>query len=224
MTRNPQVKYYNLAQDHSSAGPGLEIVNLDSLQKGVFLPNGKPWTGLSAFPGWPDGYLVGNRGPWQFPRYDEVPQIVVDKKYGKTLKDLAGKHPFFIVSTPMKEVMETYEPGSCEFVRCDSRTALGEPARETWLCSVTRVLYGAVDEESSVDLICRQAENGKPIYSLRSLSGRYALKKSVVGESGIFRLAESFSAVFCNEDFKKQCIKFKLKGLDFYEKAFRIED
>ncbi len=224
MTSSAQVKYYALGQNYSGAGPGFEIVNLDSLQNGVSLPNGKPWNGLSAFPSWPDGYLVGSQGPWRFPRYDEVPRIVVDKKYGKALKDLASRHPFFIVSTPMKEVMEAYDPGSCEFVLCESLTALGEPARETWLCSVTRVFYGAVDERSSIDLICGQAENGKPIYSLRLLSGRYALKRSVVGCSRIFRLAEASGIVFCKFDFKEKCKKSSLNGLDFCELAFKIED
>ena len=152
---------------------------------------GKIGTSLNNWEPWPDGHLV-------LPR------------------DIVRWSHFFLISKVVKDVIETVAPGSCAFVRCETVTSTGEPARETWLCSATTVFLGAVVREESKGLEWRVGPTGKPCFTPRRTDHMdVKLHHEIIGSAHLFRLAENPPNFFCDDVFKDTCKKAGIKGARF---------
>jgi hypothetical protein len=196
--------YYHLSSILFGNGPGWELVNRHTLQRGG--------GGLSPNEPWPDGYLQLPRGPWSIPDYSEAPNFLIDRKMGRSPRDLEVMDGYFFVSAKMKAVFEAVDSSACEFRRCRTYYRSGEEGPETWLCSVTRAFVGAVDIEKS-DVGPVSLVGGLPLFL--SIYPKLTFKPEVIKEAHLFHVAEMSSRVICDQSFKDACKAAGVKGAEF---------
>ena len=196
--------YYEIYPSMFGNGPGWELVNYDTLQKG--------YTGLEPEDAWPDGYLRLPRGPWRIPDYVETPRFLIDKKFGRPPHDIESIDGYFFLSSKLKAVFEAVDPSACEFRRCETYLRSGEAGPETWLCAVTRAFVGAVDIEKS-DVRLMPTADGLPRFS--NAHPKLKFKFEVIGDVHLFRIGELAGAVICDQFFKDACKAATIKGAVF---------
>jgi len=202
-----EARYYEISDDYIHGGAaGWEFVNYRTIQPG--------WHGVNRRDGWPDGYLQMPRGPWLLAELAETPRFVIDRKLGRLPRDLESMDGVFLVSPEMKAVLQAVDPDACEFVRCETFLPSGRPARETWLCAITRAFVGAVDEQASVNLRIGRDIAGQPHYSMGSDTKLHFVRE-IVGNARLFHIAEMAIYVFCDQSVKDACKAAGLKGIRF---------
>jgi hypothetical protein len=194
--------YYELDSRLTSRGPGWEIANIETLQPDK--------AGLGAKAGWPDGLFVLPRGPWTLPEYLEPPHFIFDRKLGHDPRDIESIDGFFFISPKMKAVFEELAPEGCDFRPCTTQYRNGGPGPELWLCSVTQAFRDAIDKEGST---VRFKSTGGYMFSGGGVDLKF--RADVIGGAHVFRLAETASRVFCDEDFKARCKAVGIRGISF---------
>lgn len=192
-------KFYDMGPNFRLGGPpGYEIENENTLSKGLGL--------LCAPP--------GRRG---FPDYPEPPRVVLDKKLGRSPRDLEQCHEYWLISDRMKAVLQAVDPEAFAFVRCEVRFADGKEGPAYWLCDVMRIL-DAVDEVASRLTINIDQTRGQKVYSLRG-GASLVFKEDVVAPAHIFRMAHLEPVIFCDQHLKNACKAAGLKGITFKDAA-----
>jgi hypothetical protein len=206
--KRPVSAFYDIGIDYQGRVRCFQLANGESLQN--------DGNGLLAKVGWPDGYGRLPRHPFRFPDYLEPPRLLFDKKRGRPARDLEGQSPFWYVSREMKDLLERVEPDACEFRKCDTVWASGEPGPEYWLCSVTRLLYGwdVIDFETSQGLAPSTAPNGLLSYNI-SIASKLHFKPEAVGARHLFRIVELGARVYCDQFMKDACKAAGMKGIVF---------
>jgi hypothetical protein len=202
-------RYYIIDESYQGGLPWYKLVNKESLQPGG--------GGLLAKPAWPDGYGILPRHPYRFPEYLETPRLLFEKRTGKGAKDLTNEDGFWYVSRAMKELLERVDPEACEFRKCDTVWASGEPGPEYWLCSVARYLFGrdVIDFETTRGLKVSMQPSGHPSYHGLTLASDLRLRPEAIGSFHLFRLIGLGNYVFCDQFVKDACKEAGLKGLQF---------
>ncbi|MEV5120585.1 DUF1629 domain-containing protein [Stenotrophomonas indicatrix] len=160
--------------------PGIEIANEDKLidpgMNVVSRPDGTP------------------------DQYPERPHLVhVPEKGGmpRDLEELAG---IWIVSEPLKQLLEQVDPEAFAFVACDFSLADGSPGPRYYLGNVLRRL-DALDEAASrvrikLDHNYQTGEDEK-LYSLVG-GASLVFKQDVVGDAHIFRQVRMGAPPICD--------------------------
>ena len=122
-------------------------------------------------------------------QYPERPHLVHVPKKGEMPRDLEELAGIWIVSEPLKQLLEKVDPEAFAFVTCDFSLADGSPGPQYYLGNVLRRI-DALDEVSSrVKIkIDHNYQTGKD-EKLYSLVGGASLvfKQDAVGEAHIFR-------------------------------------
>jgi Protein of unknown function (DUF1629) len=198
--------FYTMNWDLRSWPIGWKFLNYDTLQaghRGIYRPD--PW---------PDGYLQLPRGPWTLPEFVEPPRFLIDSTLGRPVKDLENYDGFFFISPALKAILQMLDPSACQFRVCETVLPSGEPGPELWLCSVTRAFAGAVDVDNSEDVVVGQGSNGLPRLIIWPGS-MLRFRADVIGNAHLFRIAESFSPVYCDQMVKDACKAGGLKGIEF---------
>jgi Immunity protein family (Imm11) len=155
---------------------------------------------------------IGARG---FPAYSEPPRVLIDKKFGRPLRDLEECNGYWLIPDRMKKVLESVDAEGFTFVECEVYLRGGEPGPRYWLCDVVRVL-DAVDEEASRLRIYDEQD-----YKSYSLMGgaNLVFNEHVVGSAHIFRMAYLEPVVICDWALKEACKAAALKGIAFHDAA-----
>jgi len=204
--------YYVVVSDYNAMRAGTEyqdIVNEDTMYKDRFLDRRAA--------GWREVFLVPPSGPWRFPEYVEVPRFLVKQRDGRKRRDFAmvrAGEPW-VVTPAFKTVLESIDPDSCEFRRCDSILPGGQPGPEIWLFSVTRVLQRAVETEGAVELRRHYLRPDALAYRLDSMYSRLSFRSDVIGNAHVFHLGDVSVGVICDDCVKIACKKAGLKGIAF---------
>lgn len=95
----------------------------------------------------------------------ETPRLRYDSRIGDMPDDLeSGLTDYWLVSEPLKQVLEAADPEGFVFALCDFRLEDGTPAAPHYLCEVVRII-DAIDEEASTVKVLTGYPNGK-YYSL----------------------------------------------------------
>nr|WP_301541652.1 DUF1629 domain-containing protein [Xanthomonas euvesicatoria] len=125
----------------------------------------------------------------------ETPRLRYDSRIGDMPDDLdSGFKDYWLVSEPLKQVLEAADPEGFAFALCDFRLEDGTPAAPHYLCEVVRIV-DAIDEEASTVKVLTGYPNGK-YYSLLG-GARLAFRKDVVGAAHVFRTPYTADA-FCD--------------------------
>ncbi|WP_017169375.1 imm11 family protein [Xanthomonas phaseoli] len=140
----------------------------------------------------------GGRGPGlKLENPDAVPFSIADSLPGEDAGLAALKETprdYWLVSEPLKQVLEAADPEGFVFALCDFRLEDGTPAAPHYLCEVVRII-DAIDEEASTVKVLTRYPNGK-YYSLVG-GAKLAFRKDVVGAAHIFRTPYTADA-FCD--------------------------
>jgi hypothetical protein len=210
--------YYVVSGDFTNEEPkGWKIANYDTLRRGG---PGLRGTGLwpdAAIP-WPDAKhlppgRVQLRGPWNFPEYAERPRIIIDPALGRAPSDIEGVD-FSLISAAAKAVIEAVDPPACDYRPCETVFASGEPGPELWLCTVSQVFIGAIDEAKSEGLQPRTSITGTTSYGVRPIH-KIWLHAELLKSAHLFRLFEIHNRPVCDETFRRACAEAGLTGILF---------
>jgi hypothetical protein len=126
-------------------------------------------------------------------------------------------HAYWVVSDPMKSVLETLDPEGVTFVRCETRHPDGSAGPTCWLCDVIRVL-DAVDEQRSRVKIEYDPTGSHKRYDLMGGADLF-FREEIVGAAHIFRLRFLLPKIICDQSMKDVCKDAGLKGIGFREAA-----
>ncbi|WDJ96664.1 DUF1629 domain-containing protein [Xanthomonas campestris pv. incanae] len=125
----------------------------------------------------------------------ETPRLRYDSRIGDMPDDLdSGFKDYWLVSEPLKQVLEAADPEGFAFALCDFRLEDGTPGEPHYLCEVVRII-DAIDEETSTVTVLTGYPNGK-YYSLVG-GAKLAFRKDVVGTAHAFRTPYTADA-FCD--------------------------
>lgn len=144
--------------------------------------------------------------------YPERPLFLFDRKIGRPPRDLEGYVGHWLLSDPMKEVLEAVDRHAFAFTSCDVRLPGGEPGPHRWLCTVLRVLDALDDEASQVKI---DEARGRKFYMLNPGMTRLVFRDDVVGAGHIFRMAYRESVIICDQTMKDACQGADLTGVLF---------
>ncbi|MBO9757030.1 imm11 family protein [Xanthomonas phaseoli] len=170
-------EFYILRSDMGGGGrgPGLKLENPDAV----------PFSIADSLPGEDAGLAA----------LKETPRLRYDSRIGDMPDDLeSGLTDYWLVSEPLKQVLEAADPEGFVFALCDFRLEDGTPAAPHYLCEVVRII-DAIDEEASTVKVLTRYPNGK-YYSLVG-GAKLAFRKDVVGAAHIFRTPYTADA-FCD--------------------------
>ncbi|USJ02926.1 DUF1629 domain-containing protein [Xanthomonas prunicola] len=125
----------------------------------------------------------------------ETPRLRYDSRIGDMPNDMHdGFKDYWLVSEPLKLVLETADPEGFAFALCDFRLEDGTPGAPHYLCEVVRII-DAIDEEASTVKVLTGYPNGK--YYRVAGGANFAFRKEVVGSAHIFRTPYTSDA-FCD--------------------------
>ncbi|MCC8536329.1 imm11 family protein [Xanthomonas axonopodis pv. poinsettiicola] len=125
----------------------------------------------------------------------ETPRLRYDSGLGDMPNAMHnGFKGYWLVSEPLKQVLETADPDGFAFALCDFRLEDGSPAAPHYLCEVVRII-DAIDEQASTVKVLSGYPNGK-YYSLLG-GARLAFRKDVIGTGHVFRTPHTADA-FCD--------------------------
>ncbi|WP_349811172.1 imm11 family protein [Xanthomonas dyei] len=170
-------EFYILRSDMGGGGrgPGLKLDNPDAV----------PFSIADSMPG-EDGGLAALK---------ETPRLRYDSRIGDMPDDLeSGLTDYWLVSEPLKLILEAADPEGFAFALCDFRLEDGTPGAPHYLCEVVRII-DAIDEEASTVKVLAGYPNGK-YYSLVG-GAELAFRKDVVGAAHVFRTPHTADA-FCD--------------------------
>jgi len=190
-------KFYAISPDYRRGGiAGFRIENREKLLQGL-LVLGPP---------------SGRRG---FPDYPEPPRVLIDKKIGRPLRDIEQCSGYWLISDPMKAVLEEVDREAFAFVQCEVQRPPGESEPGYWLCDVIRIL-DALDESASDVKI--YDENGIKTYSLLG-AHKLVFNEATVGSAHAFRMSVRDPLVICDQQVKDACGAAGVKGAYFRDAA-----
>ncbi|MCC4605386.1 DUF1629 domain-containing protein [Xanthomonas campestris pv. badrii] len=125
----------------------------------------------------------------------ETPRLRYDSRIGDMPNDMhSGFKSYWLVSEPLKQVLEAADPKGFAFALCDFRLEDGTPGAPHYLCEVVRII-DAIDEEASTVKILTGYRNGKH-YSVAG-GAEFGFRKDVVGAAHVFRTPYTSDA-FCD--------------------------
>jgi hypothetical protein len=204
--------YYDMDYDFAGGSPGWKFLNNDTLQK--------DHKGITPVPPWPNGVTTSpNAGPWRFPDFVEKPRFLFDKKFGRAPRDLENIDGFWMVSAPMKAVLEATDPEACEFRACETVLRSGRPGPERWLCAVTRAFFDSVDLKATEGLTVGRYPNGATNY-MKTVLTKLRFNPEVVGTAHLFHAVEiSSRLVYCDQVIKDACEAAGVMGVRFCDTA-----
>lgn len=125
-----------------------------------------------------------------------TPRLRYDPRLGDMPKDLqSGVADYWLVSEPLKQLLQAVDPDGFAFVECDFHLEDGTQAPPHYFCEVTRVI-------DAIDLACSEVKvltEGYPNGKYYSVSGgaRLAFDTSVVGTAHVF-MTPYTADVFCD--------------------------
>ncbi|MCC4622681.1 DUF1629 domain-containing protein [Xanthomonas cassavae CFBP 4642] len=170
-------EFYLLRSDMRGGGrgPGLKLENPDAVPFSIAYSQPGEDTGLAAL--------------------KETPRLRYDSRIGDMPNDLeSGLTDYWLVSEPLKLILEAADPEGFAFALCDFRLEDGTPAAPHYLCEVVRII-DAIDEEASSVKVLTGYRNGKH-YSVAG-GADFAFRKDVIGAAHIFRTPYTSDA-FCD--------------------------
>ncbi|CEE42294.1 DUF1629 domain-containing protein [Xanthomonas citri pv. citri] len=180
-------EFYILRPDMRGGGrgPGVKLENEDAV----------PFSIAYSLPG-EDAGLAALKEP---------PRVRYDSHIGDMPNDLeSGLKDYWLVSEPLKQLLEAADPEGFAFALCDFRLEDGTPAAPHYLCEVVRII-DAIDEEASTIKVLAGHRNGK-YYSLRG-GAELAFKKEVIGAAHVFRTPYTADA-FCDRSLRDTLIEY----------------
>ncbi|QJD68024.1 DUF1629 domain-containing protein [Xanthomonas campestris pv. badrii] len=125
----------------------------------------------------------------------ETPRLRYDSRIGDMPDDLdSGFKGYWLVSEPLKQLLEAVDPEGFAFALCDFRLEDGTPGAPHYLCEVVRII-DAIDEEASTVKVLTGYPNGK-YYSVMG-GAELAFRKDVVGPAHVFMTPYTANA-FCD--------------------------
>jgi len=134
----------------------------------------------------------------------ETPRLRYDSRIGDMPNDMhSGFKDYWLVSEPLKQVLQSVDPDGFAFVRCSFLLEDGSEAPSHYLCEVVRML-DAIDEAASTVKVLTGYPNGK-YYSLAG-GANLAFKNDVIGDAHVFRTPYS-SEAFCDRFFRDALIE-----------------
>ncbi|PPU75290.1 MULTISPECIES: imm11 family protein [Xanthomonas] len=169
-------EFYILRPDmRSGRGPGVKLENEDSV----------PFPIADSLPGEDAGLAA----------LQETPRLRYDSRIGDMPNDLeSGLKGYWLVSEPLKQLLQSIDPEGFAFAPCDFRLEDGSPAAPHYLCEVVRIIE-AIDEGASKVKILTGYQHGKH-YSLTG-GGQLAFKADAIEDAHIFRTPYT-SVAFCD--------------------------
>ncbi|CAH2709012.1 DUF1629 domain-containing protein [Xanthomonas campestris pv. nigromaculans] len=125
----------------------------------------------------------------------ETPRLRYDSRIGDMPNDMhSGFKRYWLVSEPLKLILEAADPEGFAFALCDFRLEDGTPGAPHYLCEVVRIIE-AIDEEASNVKVLTGYRNGK-YYDITG-GAEFAFNKDVIGTAHIFRTPYTADA-FCD--------------------------
>lgn len=174
----PKGMFYVLSPDMGAPGRGhgVELENEEEIPWPVFM-----------------GDPVGSGG---LTSLKAVPRLRYNSQIGDMPSDLhGGFNGYWLVSQPLKDVLEKADAEGFSFARCTFKLEDGSEGEPHYLCEVKRIL-DAVDEEASSVKVLGGYPNGK-YYSL-SGGAKLSFKAAEVGAAHVFMDIHSGSRVYCD--------------------------
>ncbi|MCC4605892.1 imm11 family protein [Xanthomonas campestris] len=177
-------EFYILEPDmRGGRGPGVEFENEEAVPFPIYMSQPSERGGLAEL--------------------KEAPRLRYDSRVGDMPNDLeSGFKGYWLVSEPLKQVMQSMDPDGFAFVRCSFLLEDGTEAPPHYLCEVVRIL-DAIDEAASTVKVLTGYPNGK--YYRLAGGANLAFKKEVIGAAHIFRTPYS-SEAFCDRVFRDALI------------------
>ncbi len=183
------IKFYRMSHNYRRGGrPGFRLENRDTIGRYLSYPKTDPH------------YL----------EYPEKPHFLLDKKLGRPPHDLDDYAGHWLVSDPMKAVLEEVDRDAFAFAPCDVQLPDGTPGPHRWLCTVVRELDALDDEASQVKI---DQDRGQKFYMLNTAKC-LVFRDDVVGAAHIFRAAH-IGLIICDQAMKDACQLADLKGILF---------
>ncbi len=124
-----------------------------------------------------------------------TPRLRYDSGIGDMPNDMhSGFKDYWLVSEPLKQVLQSVDPDGFAFVLCSFLLEDGSEAPPHYLCEVVRML-DAIDEAASKVKILTGYPNGK-FYRVAG-GASFAFKKELIGTAHVFRTPYTADA-FCD--------------------------
>jgi len=192
---NEKQTFYQISPDFGRIrrGIGIEIENLGKITRG--------------------NSLTAGPGRWGVPDYSEPPLFRLDSTRGRPLRDLELYHAFWLISEPAKIYFSELDPEAFSFLECTVITNAREPGPRHWLCDVTRVIPGVIDEEKS-NVTPKPSRVGI-LYDIPPARAKVVMRPEVVGAAHFFRISYFNREAFCDQQAKDKCKLMGLKGIRF---------
>lgn len=179
-------EFYILMPDMRGGGRGhgVEFDNEDSVPFPVYLSEPSERGGLAEL--------------------KEIPRLRYDSRIGDMPNDMQnGFKDYWLVSEPLKQVLQCADPDGFAFARCSFLLEDGSEAPPHYLCEVVRML-DAIDEAASTVKVLTGYPNGK-FYRLAG-GADLAFKKEVIGNAHVFRTPYA-SEAFCDRTLRDTLIQ-----------------
>ncbi|WP_313145468.1 DUF1629 domain-containing protein [Stenotrophomonas sp.] len=183
----PKGRFYVLGPDMgaSGRGHGVELDNEEEIPWPTYMSEPSEIGGLASL--------------------SVVPKLRFDSRVGDMPLDLQGGfNGYWLVSQPLKDVMEKVDAEGFAFAKCAFQLEDGSEGEPHYLCEVTRIL-DAIDEDASSVKILDGYQNGK-YYSL-SGGGKLSFKATEVADSHVFMDKHSGSRIYCDRVFRDALIE-----------------
>lgn len=137
-----------------------------------------------------------------FPQLKATPKLAHVPEAGPLPEDMeGGLSGYWLVSSRLKGVMESVDPGAFAFAETEYRLADGSSGPAMYLCDVVRTI-DALDEAASELQIEISDEFAAGKYYDLAGGAKLAFKKDVLGSSHVFKLPFN-GVVFCDRAFKE---------------------
>ncbi|MCZ7842224.1 MULTISPECIES: imm11 family protein [Stenotrophomonas maltophilia group] len=150
-----------------------------------------------------------------------VPKLRFDSQVGDMPLDLQGGfNGYWLISQPLKDVMENIDAEGFAFAKCAFQLEDGSEGEPHYLCEVIRIL-DAIDENASSVKILDGYRNGK-YYSL-SGGGKLSFKEAEVADAHVFMDIHSGSRVYCDRVLRDALIEHGF-GMVINPRGVWIED
>ncbi|WP_295844076.1 DUF1629 domain-containing protein [Tardiphaga sp.] len=158
-------------------------------------------------------YLYNWDGDPYYSQLPEAPRFLFAKKLGRPPRDIEGYVGHWLISDPMKAVLERVDPTAFGFASCDVILSDGTAGPRRWLCNVVRTL-DALDEQASEFRMFDDAA-GK-MYVLTGPT-RLIFRDEAVRSAHVFRMKFMEVTIICDQTLKDACRQVDLKGLSFVD-------
>ncbi len=132
-----------------------------------------------------------------FPSLKAMPRLRQTQK-GRTVRDLDSDFSgYWLVSEPLKQVLESVDPEGFAFAECEFILHDGTVGPKHYLCDVVRTLDAVDETTSKIRILLKDSYAGGKYYSEGS-GARFAFKKDVVGSAHVFLTPYNSRKVFCD--------------------------